>query len=312
MPDSPDQPPRPPPHFGVEELRRALARRQVPAPPPSPAAAPRVPARPAPVLYSRHGPRPAPPAAVSRPPPAGPALTLAEALPGGVERAQPPHGYLYELRRPVATVRGAAHVSAHFQLGLGNPASGFRQQLDLAGAPAALVPEDVIFLDLETTGLGSSPLFLIGTMLWEDGGLVVHQFLARDYAEEAAVIACYARLCANRRLLVTFNGKTFDQPYVRTRAAATGVPFQHDPVHLDMLHVARRLWRKTMPNCKLQTLETFLCRRSRQGDIPGSAIPEAYHAFVRDGNARQLGTILEHNVLDLVTLAELCTKLPRR
>ncbi|MBN1916653.1 MAG: ribonuclease H-like domain-containing protein [Verrucomicrobia bacterium] len=171
-------------------------------------------------------------------------------------------------------------------------------------------PADVIFFDLETTGLTSTPLFLIGAMSWENDGLAVRQFFARDYSEEAAIIALFLEWAASKRLLVSFNGKSFDLPYVRVRAAANGVPFALDLPHLDLLHVARRIWKYSLPNCRLQTLEVHVCGRVRHGDIPSWEIPEAYHAYVRTSNAVEMVEVLRHNLSDLVTLADLMVRLP--
>ena len=166
------------------------------------------------------------------------------------------------------------------------------------------------FFDLETTGLSSSPLFLIGAMVWQDGQLVSHQFFARDYSQEAGVVQLFGELAAGRKLLVSFNGKSFDAPFVLTRAAATGVPCRLDQAHLDPLHAARRAWGGRLPDCKLQTLECYVCGRTRADDIPGHMIPDAYHAYVRTGNASEMVSVLEHNFLDLLTLADLMTRLP--
>jgi len=173
-----------------------------------------------------------------------------------------------------------------------------------------LVPDDIIFLDLETTGLGNSPLFLIGIMVWDGGGFEVRQYFARHYAEEAAIVALFQEVCTDKRLLVTFNGKSFDFPYVRTRAIANGIPFSLHPAHFDMLHECRRIWRNVLPDCKLQTLEKYICGRPRYGDIPGGQIPDAYHAYVRTENAWQMVEVLKHNFLDLVTMADLMTRFP--
>ena len=179
------------------------------------------------------------------------------------------------------------------------------------GTPVeGLQPDDLLFLDLETTGLEGSPLFLIGTLSLEPDGLVVRQYFARHYGEEPATISLFLEQAAARRLLVTFNGSTFDLPYVRLRAAATGVPCSLPQAHLDLLHVCRREWGRRLPDCKLQTLEQHICGRSpRLDDIPGKDIPEAYHEFVRTGDAAQMVTVLHHNLLDLLTLAELLTRL---
>jgi len=170
-------------------------------------------------------------------------------------------------------------------------------------------PRDIVFLDLETTGLVSSPLFLIGVLVAEREGFVIRQFLARTYAEERSIISAFAEEVGRKRLLVSFNGKSFDLPYLRARAAATGVTPPEFQAHLDLLHAARRVYSQVLPNCRLQTLERYVCRRHRVEDIPGEHIPDAYHHFVRTGNAVQVARIIKHNAQDLVTLLELLVRM---
>ena len=151
-----------------------------------------------------------------------------------------------------------------------------------------------------------SHVISIGAMTWEDGELVVRQYFARHYGEEPAVLSAFLKQASGPRVLVSFNGKSYDWPYVRMRAAATGVPFHADFAHLDLLHASRRVWGKTLPDCRLQTLEHHVCGCPRRSDdIPGSQIPDAYHEFVRTGDAAKMLTVLEHNLLDLATLARL-------
>ncbi|MFW6161797.1 MAG: ribonuclease H-like domain-containing protein [Planctomycetota bacterium] len=174
-----------------------------------------------------------------------------------------------------------------------------------AGQAWTVAPQDVCFLDLETTGLGCCPVFLIGTLVWRDGDLVCRQYLARTYAEERSIVGAFAEQAGEAAMLVTFNGKTFDVPFLRTRAAATGVPLPEPPGHFDLLHESRRTFGDRLPNCKLTTLERHVCQRQRGDDIPGSDIPAAYHDFVRSGDARQIALIVKHNQWDLVTMVHL-------
>lgn len=194
--------------------------------------------------------------------------------------------------------------------GLLNERSSLQQRISAACGSVCSRPEDVMFMDLESTGLAGTPLFLIGVMVWAEQGLVVRQYFARDYSEERAVISLFLQHLAEHKLLVTFNGKSFDLPYVRVRAAATGIPFVADAAHFDLLHECRRVWGRVLPDCRLQTLESRICGRARHSDIPGNEIPAAYHEFVRTQNAVEIVEILRHNVLDLATLAELMVKLP--
>jgi len=154
------------------------------------------------------------------------------------------------------------------------------------------------------------PLFLIGALLWNAEGLEVRQYFARDYAEERAALSLFHALAAGKQAFVTFNGRSFDVPFLRARAAFHRIPFQEAPVHLDLLHLGRRAWGARFGDCKLQTLERCVCGRLRHGDIPSAEIPEVYHDFVRTGNARLIAKVLRHNLQDLLTLAELMVKLP--
>jgi hypothetical protein len=187
----------------------------------------------------------------------------------------------------------------------------FPQRPYSSGTGNARSPRELVFLDLETTGLSSSPLFLIGTLVAEARGFVIRQFLARTYAEERSIISAFAEELASRSggFLVSFNGRCFDVPYLRARAAATGVAFTEPPTHIDLLPAARRAYGSRLPDCRLKTLERSICSRHRAKDIPGEQIPEAYHYFVRTGNAVELADILRHNVWDLVTLLELMVRM---
>ena len=173
-------------------------------------------------------------------------------------------------------------------------------------------PNRTLFIDLETCGLSGSALFLVGLLRPIDGRLTVELLLARNYAEESAVlISLWNRIEVNT-VLVTFNGKSFDWPMVVDRSRRhlmfRGKPFPTVKQH-DVLHLARRRWKKELPDCKLQTLEERICGRSRVGDIPGKLIPAAYHTYVKTGFERELDQILFHNALDLVTVLDLSMRL---
>jgi len=189
---------------------------------------------------------------------------------------------------------------------------GARQNFDELEASVGLCHvanmsgEDLLFMDAETCGLAGSAIFLIGMMSFEGGGFVFEQHFARNYSEEPAILQTFCQRYASIGALVTFNGKTFDMTMIRDRCAYHGVELPDPPPpHLDLLHESRRRWRKTVPNCRLQTLERFICGRNRTGDIPGAEIPDAYHDFVRTADATRIKQIMHHNLLDLLTLAQL-------
>lgn len=168
-------------------------------------------------------------------------------------------------------------------------------------------PDETCYLDLETTGLGMTPLFLVGLMYTSGGRLMIDQLFARDYTEEPAVLGYTRDLLERFKLVVTFNGITFDIPFLGQRMAYTGIEFGLAGAHLDILPLARGLLRGRTPNNRLQTLERYLCGRKRIGDVPGREIPGVYHEFVRTGDAGSLAAVFHHNRLDLLTMLQLAT-----
>lgn len=293
-----DSPPKPHGEFSrADEVRRALGRPRQPAyPPPTPK----------PICYPRDLPR-SEGLRSAREVRQGARVALEEAVEG--REVQTDVGKAFLVSTWVDHLEGAELFSGSFCEKMSPDGSALHERVASACQLEEIRLEDLLFADIETTGLGISPLFLIGTMVWETGRFEVRQYLARNYAEEPGVIALFLEACAQRSVLVTFNGKSFDLPFIRTRATVNGIPFDIEPAHFDLLHACRRIWRGVLPDCRLQTLEALVCGRPRYGDIPGSEIPDAYHAYVRTDDATQIVEILRHNVLDLMTLADLMSRL---
>ncbi len=168
-------------------------------------------------------------------------------------------------------------------------------------------PEDIVFLDIESTGLwASQPLFLVGVLyLSNSGHLVAEQYFARHYREEKAVLEAVNRVLKKFKVIVTYNGKRFDLPYITGRAVAHRLFYHYDHFHVDLLYHARKHLKQHLPDCRLMTLEEYLLGFKREGDIPGYLIPETYHRFVKTSDTALVEPILEHNRLDLVAMARL-------
>jgi uncharacterized protein YprB with RNaseH-like and TPR domain len=172
-----------------------------------------------------------------------------------------------------------------------------------AVGPAAGAAE--LFLDIETSGLSAAPLFLIGLLELRPDAMRLRQFFARDYAEEAAVLQAFAEIAREPARWITFNGASFDLPYIRDRSAFHGIETPAPVEHLDLLVAARRRWKNSAPDCRLQTLEEVICGRRRLADIPGEAIAGVYHAFVGTSAWGMIAPVLHHNALDILTMYEL-------
>lgn len=165
------------------------------------------------------------------------------------------------------------------------------------------------FLDTETTGLAGgtgTAAFLIGLGYVEGERFVVRQYFMRDYDEEPAMLLALAQDLARFSGLVTFNGKLFDVPLLESRYRLNRDRFPLGAAaHLDLLHPARRLWKLRLESCRLQALESALLGVRRREDIPGELIPQAYFGYVRSRDARAVARIVEHNRIDIVSLAAL-------
>ena len=172
--------------------------------------------------------------------------------------------------------------------------------------------ERAVFLDLETTGLSQSPVFLTGVMTAGKSDWTLRQYFARNYTEEKALVRHSLDLLDERPHLVTFNGRSFDWPFLKVRAAYHKLKLPKEPFHLDLLHHSRRHWKGVLENCRLQTLEWKVVGRRRAGDVDGAEIPGLYHQFVKDGNPWPLAGVFHHNLLDLVTMGDLLVEILER
>jgi uncharacterized protein YprB with RNaseH-like and TPR domain len=184
----------------------------------------------------------------------------------------------------------------------------------LAGEPspdafASFRVERTAFLDTETTGLAGgagTAAFLVGAAWVRDDRLLLRQYVMRDYDEEPAMLQAVADDLRGIAHLVTFNGRGFDLPLLeaRYRLNRARLPAA-EAVHLDLLPPVRRLWGERFESCRLQSLEAELLGLRRTGDVPGEEIPRLYFEWLRSRNARGLAPVLEHNRLDVVSLAAL-------
>ncbi|GMU05686.1 ribonuclease H-like domain-containing protein [Corallococcus caeni] len=173
----------------------------------------------------------------------------------------------------------------------------------------------MLLLDTETTGLaggtGTVP-FLVGLGWFEDRSLRVQQLFLRRMGEEAPMLRLLAERMASSSCLVTYNGKSFDWPLLRTRFVLNRVPVPKELPHLDLLHCARRVFKHRGEGARLVHLESKVLGHHRVGDVDGSLIPELYFRFLRGTDGSELVPVLEHNQKDLLLLAALLGDLVRR
>jgi uncharacterized protein YprB with RNaseH-like and TPR domain len=168
-------------------------------------------------------------------------------------------------------------------------------------------PDQWAFLDTETTGLAGGTgtcAFLVGVGRITPEGFRVRQFFMRDYGEEASLLDALTRHLAAFSVLITYNGRVFDQPLLETRYRLNRArpPFARME-HLDLLFGARRLWKLRFDSCRLVDLENQVLGVERQGDMPGALIPYVYFEYLRTREAARMLPIFLHNATDILTLA---------
>ncbi len=286
----------------------------------------------------------------------GPKLALEDATPGAEIENHAGRCYVVTQRYGLNETRGPRPLGALLgqtpaALAALHPKFGIDKQRDFLSAA---------FIDTETTGLGAGAgvyAFMVGVGTFEAtsrtssdedlGGLkvgkaelsqtnnpnipnfagdipdldfVVRQFFMRSPAEEGALLVALSELLAPFDMTVTFNGRTFDLPLLRTRFQQNHWLFPAgmdevallapDRAHLDLLHPARRLWRKRLRSCRLINLEARVLGLQRsEDDVPGALIPQLYVDYTRDGNATQMARVFYHNREDIVSMVSLADAL---
>ena len=167
-----------------------------------------------------------------------------------------------------------------------------------------------LFLDTETSGMAGGTgtyAFLVGVGRYNGDAFELAQFFMRDPSEEPAMLEALLEFLAPARSLVTFNGKAFDAPLLNTRYALHSIPSPiKDIAHLDLLPLARRLWRDRLPSRALKYLEENILGLPRTAEeVPGYEIPWLYFDYLRTGDATPLKGVFYHNAMDVVAMAAL-------
>jgi uncharacterized protein YprB with RNaseH-like and TPR domain len=198
------------------------------------------------------------------------------------------------------------------------PERGRYKQQILDSRAALENPEKWLFLDTETTGLAGGTgtyAFLVGLAWWDAGGLQTEQLFLRDFSEEHSLLHELAARLAERPVLVTFNGKSFDWPLLENRFTMTrAIKVPPLAAHLDLLHPARALWKLRLGSVRLVELERHVLDAERLGwhrgdDVASALIPQFYFDYLRGGTADPLAGVVKHNQMDLRGLAALFGKI---
>lgn len=216
------------------------------------------------------------------------------------KKAAPQDCYVKEIRTPVE------------EFALDGIIRGEDLFLMLGGQWQDVRKEDILFLDTETTGLShgaGTVAFLVGIGYFEQDAFVVRQYLMRDYDEESFLLEKVLRHLSEKTTLCTFNGASFDMPLLDARFTMNRMRNRYALQHIDLLHVARRVWKLRLKSCRLSRLEEMVLGIVREDDLPGALVPERYFQYLKTKDFSLLQDILEHNGQDIISLAHLLHRL---
>lgn len=176
-----------------------------------------------------------------------------------------------------------------------------------------LNPGDLFFFDTETTGLGGgagNTIFLLGHAVVNDESVTLTQHLLPNPGAEVALYQSFLETI-DYTTLVTYNGKAFDWPQVKTRHTLVRdhVPKLPSFGHFDLYHAARRMWKHKIERMKLTVVEKEILGFERKDDIPGFLAPMIYFDFLERKHPEGILGVMKHNELDILSLISLYSHL---
>ena len=241
--------------------------------------------------------------------PARPA-SLIETLQGSWEKTSAGDCFIVRKHIPFSDQDRAKYLPHLPQIGVFEPLSAF--------SGISEIPfDEYLFIDTETTGLSGGAgtyVFLAGAAKFETDGIHFAQFFLQDPANEPCQLAALEEFSANARVVVTYNGKSFDLPRIKNRYLFHGWPPPYQNIyHLDLLHIVRRLWKTQLPTCSLGDIEYHLLGIQRAShDIPGWQVSEKFFEYLQNGDPDPLKGVFYHNEVDVISLVTLLSYITDR
>ncbi len=217
-------------------------------------------------------------------------------------------GPLFSRGRDHGLLPRVGHFEAHCARA---PDAGLLAMLAMDEQFAGVDFSRALYIDTETTGLSrgaGTVAFLIGCGYWHGLRFVTELLFVPDYGQERTALLRLAKLASEASSYVSFNGKAFDMPLLRTRYVMTGLPPLPDLPHMDLLSVARRVHKRgdgVRRGVRLQQLEREVLGLVREGDIPSSEVSAVYNHYVRSGDAEGLRAVADHNEQDVLSMVAL-------
>ncbi len=143
--------------------------------------------------------------------------------------------------------------------------------------------DEIIFFDIETTGLSpkTSYLYLIGLIYYHNNSWHLTQWLLKDPNQEVKLLNLFTNKIKSYKRIIHYNGNGFDIPYLtyKYKLYDLEVPFSN----IDSVDLYQKIspYRKIFPfpNLKLKTLEYYLGFK-RDDKYSGGELISMYSQFV--------------------------------
>lgn len=176
-------------------------------------------------------------------------------------------------------------------------------------------PRSAIFIDTETSGLAGGTgtiAFLVGVGYFAENCFRLEQCFMRDFDDEPPMLAYLEGLFRGRQTVISYNGKSFDIPLLRTRFIQNRMRFPLDEaLQFDLLHAARRFWKLRLQDCTLPNVEQAVLDLHRHGDVPSEEIPRIWLDYLRTRDATEMDRVFYHHQMDILSLVALTALMSR-
>ncbi len=162
--------------------------------------------------------------------------------------------------------------------------------------------QDLLFIDIETKNLFSESIIItIGLGYFENEKFIVRQFTILKDAAEYEILNEASKYFENKKAVITFNGKTFDIPFLENRLSYYSI--EHQDIgclfNFDLFHFSKNAFKNELNSFSLKDIEKYILKKQRKNDIPSDEVDFYYSSYLKTGDIRYLNTIIYHNLEDI-------------
>lgn len=170
---------------------------------------------------------------------------------------------------------------------------------------------DLLFLDIETKSLFfETQIITIGCGFFENGNFKTIHLTALNEEGEYEILNEFNKLLKDKKALVTFNGKSFDVPFIDLRMSYYNIKSNITDYHnFDLYFFAKKAFKSHQDSFALKEIDKKILNRQRKNDINGEDVNYYYNRYLNTRNINFLKPIINHNRDDIISLALLLNKL---